>query len=373
MLKSQEILNEIEQMKVELKSLQVENKIDAAMEKVTQIKNKQKTYELQKEVENMERNPIEDNNRQPIETPEIIDSCEVFAKALRREKLTDVENALVTGGSQGENNIIPADVNTTITELRRSYKSAKELVDHYPTTVLSGSFVYEETATGTALTNFTDGTNVPDSDDPKFITKSYAIQEYGGILPVSNVLLQTEAGKLVNYLGNWFNKKAILTENKKVFEVLKSNKTAKAVADWKALKKSINKDIDPSLLLGTVIVTNQDGFDVLDSALDGTGRPILQPNPSDPTKKLFMGYPVEVFSNTLLPTTGSTTKKAPIIYGNLKEGAVFVEKKGLEFASSEHAGFVKNQSIIRVIEFFDVLQKDKDAYVYGEIDVTSAV
>ena len=53
--------------------------------------------------------------------------------------------ALVTGtnATNGEANLIPEDVDTTIRELRRSYISAKDLVTVIPTSSLSGSFDFE--------------------------------------------------------------------------------------------------------------------------------------------------------------------------------------------------------------------------------------
>ncbi|OHW61387.1 phage capsid family protein [Andreesenia angusta] len=365
-----EILEEINAKKEEARSLLNEKKVEEARAITNEVEKLREEFELESSLEEEERSQVQRGIESGSIKPEGVDEKRTFFKALRGEVLSEEERALVVGGTNEENLIVPQDINTQINELRRSYKSARELLNYYPTNTLTGSFVYEDATTITELVNFTDGGDVPGATDPKFKPVSYAVKEYGGLLPVSNVLLKNEAGGLISYIGNWFNKKAVKTENKKIFEVLQSNKTAKAIADWKALKKSINIDLDPELATDIVIVTNQDAFDVLDAALDGTGRPILQPNPTNPTQKMFGGYPVEVFSNALLPTTGTTTKKAPIFYGALKEGATFVAREGLEFATSEHAGFAKNQTLIRVIELFDVIQADKDAYVYGEITVS---
>lgn len=363
-----ELLQQINEKKQEARSLLNDGKNKEAKELTAEIRKLQEEFDIEAALFEEERDNM---NTREISTEET-DHVRTFLKALRGEDLTEEERALIVGGSNNENLIIPEDVNTRINELRRSYKSARSLIGYYPTNTLTGSFVYEDTSTITELINFTDGEDVPAAGDPKFTPVQYAVKEYGGILPVSNVLLKNETGGLINYLGNWFNKKAVKTENKKIFDVLKTGKTAKDISDWKALKKSLNIDLDPELATDIVIVTNQDGFNYLDEALDDTGRPILQPNPTNPTQKLFMGYPVEVFSNNLLPTTGTTTKKAPIFYGALKEGAVFVEREGLEFATSEHAGFGSNKTLIRVIELFDVIQADEDAYIYGEMTITGA-
>jgi HK97 family phage major capsid protein len=112
-----------------------------------------------------------------------------------------------------------------------------------------------------------------------------------------------------------------------------------------------------------VIVTNQSGFAALDEEEDKDGRPELQPNPTHPTEKLFQGLPVKVFPDAQLPNIDDT--HYPVIYGDVKAGATFVEHEDLEFAISEHFLFNKNQNCLRVIEGFDVMSTDTGAYIYG--------
>jgi len=368
-----DLLDQINNKKNEAKNLLAEKKLDEAKALTDELKNLQKEFDVEASLyEEEKNNDIEDKAVD-------VDAVKAFYKALRGDSLTEAENALLTGGANGEDLIIPEDVQTTIKELRRQYKSARDLINYYPTTTLSGSFVYEDSSTATELTNFTDGDDIPNSNEPKFNNISYSIKDYGALLPVSNKLLQNESGGLLTYLGRWFNRKAIRTENKKVFDILKSNKNVKSLADWKELKSSINKDLDPALLVGMVIVTNQDGFDVLDSAVDSTGRPILQPDPTNPTKKMLMGYSIEVFANSELPsidtsgTPDGVADVAPIFYGNLKDGATFIDRDIYRFDASEHAAFNKNQTVIRIIEEFDTIQADKDAYVYGHLSLYPVV
>ncbi|MED4586666.1 phage major capsid protein [Brevibacillus choshinensis] len=366
--KMRDLLEQINNKKVAAKTLLDEKKLDEAKSLTEDIKNLQKEFDIEAALYEEKKEDFEDVSAKANKG----DAVKAFYKALRGENLTEVENALITGGTNGENLIVPQDIQTQINELRREYKSARPYVGAYNTSTLTGSFVYEDITTLTELTNFTDGADVPASNDPKFTTTSYAVKEYGGILPVSNVLLQNENGGLMAYLGRWFNKKAVRTENSKIFAELKNGKTAKALADWKALKSSINKDLDPLIAMDTVIITNQDGFDFMDSALDGQGRPVLQPDPTNPTRKQFMGYPVEVFSNAELPTTGTTTKKAPVFYGNTRAGVTFVDRNVYEVVASKEAGFKQNQTLIRIIEMFDVIGADKNAYQFGEFTLPGA-
>ena len=119
-----------------------------------------------------------------------------------------------------------------------------------------------------------------------------------------------------------------------------------------------------------MIATNQSGFACLDAEKDGNGRPILQPDPSEPTRKLFQGLPIKVYPNAQLPNIDGT--HFPIIYGCTKAGVDFMEYQDLLIETSEHYLFNKNQNCMRVIEGFDIVPADTSAYIYGSLTATPA-
>lgn len=289
-------------------------------------------------------------------------------KLLSCQRLNETEKAaLVTGSSSqnGENYLVPEDVRLEIKELRRSYRSAKNIVTVTPTFALTGSDNYES-GTPAGLTSFNDGEEITEETGMKFTRKTFTIGWHGKLIPISRVLAGAEKAGLMSYINRWFVKNAIITENAAIFAKLKNgynSGTPKTLKHWMELKYSINKDIDPDCLINGLIVTNQSGFNYLDTALDANGRPILQPDPSSATLKMFQGYPIIVFSDIQLPNIAD--KKYPIFYGDTKAGCEFVEYMNLEFAFSEHYGFGKNQNFMRVIEGFDVMSTDTDAYIYG--------
>lgn len=298
----------------------------------------------------------------------------VLNKMMRGQRLNDEEKALITGtGAQnGENNLVPEDVHAEINERRRSYISAKDVVTVETTEAMSGSFNYE-TGEPAGLTDFDDGNEIPADDKPKFDKKTFTVKLAGKLIPVSRILLGKEKAGLMAYLDRWFIKNAVISENKKIFDTLKAgyqSGSPKAIAGWKALKKSINKDLDPAVKLNGVIVTNQSGFAALDEEEDKNGRPILQPNPANPTEKMFQGLPIRVFSDAQLPNIDGT--HFPVIYGDTKAGCTFVEGVALQFDISEHYLFSKNQNCLRVVEGFDVISTDTEAYIYGSFEASAA-
>lgn len=364
-----EMLAQLETMKTEVRSLMSAGKVDEAEAKMGEVRSINRQIEVQKQLDSMEES--ENREGQPVVGGNLglpkddAEYREAFWKAFRGQALTMEERALVTTTDADGGLAVPKDFQTKINDLKRQYKSMKALVGIYNTTTKSGSLTYEDLAGLTDLADLTEVTDVPERQ-PKFQARPYAVKDYGCLLPVSNTLLQDETGGVMDYIGRWFAKKAIRTENKKIFAKLAEGVTKKALADWQALKKSMNVDLDPLVSSLACICTNQDGFNVLDQALDGLGRPVLQPDPTNPTVKRFMGREVHVFSNAELPTVAG---KAPIIYGAMEEAIKFIDRGIYECKASSEAGFTKNATMVRCIERFDVVKADADAYVYGELTI----
>ncbi len=291
-------------------------------------------------------------------------------KLLGKKPLDEKEKALIVDGASGENNLLPEDVRLEINELRKSYISARDLVTVETTNVLTGSVNYEDGEI-TDLVEFEDGDDLANVQDPKFVQKKFNIRWFGGLIPISRILQGAEKAGLMGYLNRWFVRKAVRTENKDIFAKLKAgynDGTPKAVAGWEALKESITIDLDPACLVDGVIATNQSGWACLDKEKDGDGNPVLQPNPANPTQKLFQGLPVKVYSNAELPNIDAT--HFPMFYGSTKAGCTMVVYEGIEFTVSEHFLFGKNQNCMRVIEGFDTMNTDTAAYIYGSFSAT---
>ena len=294
-------------------------------------------------------------------------------------QLTEAENSLLlpttinTNGVNGEGYILPQDIRTLIVKKVREYRSLREVVGYYPASALTGSFPVENFETLTELVDFEDGTDGTETNEIKFKNVSYKLKEKAAFIKLSNTLLALTDNALISYVAEVFAKKAVITENKLIKAAMENSKVKKTLKSIKDLKKVINVDLDPGVLFGSVIVTNQDGFDFLDGLEDSHGRPLLQPDPTSPTTKLFKGLKVEVYSNTLLPTRNDSSKNyAPIYVGNLNEGVKFVDLEGIiAFTTSKEAGFWSNTTVARLIEFIDAIQVDSSdkCYVAGEIEL----
>ena len=162
-------------------------------------------------------------------------------------------------------------------------------------------------------------------------------------------------------------KKQVVTENKEIIAVLKTL-TKKAITKVDEIKEAFNVTLDPIFLDNTKVLTNQDGFNVLDSLKDKNGNYLLQPVVTDPTKRTLLGKEVIVLPNTHLPN--ETANKFPLYIGDLKEAVRVYELNELEIKSTDVGGkaFTRNSYDTRLITRFDVKAIDKEAVVKLEFD-----
>ena len=289
-----------------------------------------------------------------------------LVKFLQGRKLSKEErDVLVETTTPGEDQnsvavIIPQDIYTEINELKRQYKPLKQFVDVQPTSTTSGSFVYENGDTIEPFVDITEATEIGELMSPTLKQQKFAITDKGGILPISNTLLSDEKGGLVKYINKWLARKSVVTDNRKILSILKDHGVKLNASTHAEIKSAINTKLDPELLGGAVIITNQNGFDIMDQWVDATGRPVLQPNPQDATKKMLSGINIEVYANTNIPDVDGAS---PVYIGNLEEAIKFMDREEMALAVSKEAGFTKNLTLIRAIQRDDVVTKDTQSYL----------
>lgn len=359
-----EYLDKMDAARADASKLFKAGKTEEARAKIEEAKQLQADYEVAKDLDDLERQRAGASAGKAKPKDDKSSGFAVMSKLLRREKLSEVEAALITSTdstTDTENYLVPEDVEYEIRELRKSYPSAKDVVTVIPTATMSGSFTFETNDDG-ELADLTDGDAIGETTKPTFVIKPWSIKLKAALIKISNVLKGVEKAGLMVYLNRWFVRKAVRTENKKIFTALKTGKTPIYLKGWQQLKRSINLNLDEAALVDGMIVTNQTGWDILDSAVDGIGRPILHEDPADRTHKIFQGLSVRVFPNKQLPNVDG---RAPLFFGSTKAGCYFIDLLGYQFAVSEHFAFDKNQTTLRVLEGFDCIQGDSEAYNYG--------
>lgn len=256
------------------------------------------------------------------------------------EKYNVLYDALTISGGDtpGEDGgfLVPEDIDHQIHELRRTLNPLADLFTTEHVSTNSGWRVMDN-APETGMTAVDEMGEIPESDQPSFSKVGYKLTKYAMWLPVSNELASDEVANLFAYLSRWIAKKGVITENIQLLAILNALAAEDVTAgtELKAIKGVFNKTLDPAIALTSTIVTNQDGFDLLDNLEDKTGRPLLNPDPKTGTPRMANGRTVHVIGNNVLPTTDS---KAPMFIGDLKQLATLFKRNPMEVASTNIGG-----------------------------------
>lgn len=389
----EQLLAMLEEKKIEAKIL--DKKQDVTIEELEKINNEidvlNKKIEIASKIKDDEEDekPNNPSNFIPVEDKENTKKdlndqySNIFYKAIKggvlnQEELevvnevnSDFKNALSSTTDADGGFLIPVDQRVAIKELKRQFVSIEPYINVEPVTTLTGSRNIEKEAEYTPFTTFAEGDDVPASDSPQFENVTYSITDKGGILPVPNNLFSDNGANLKPYLNRWLAKKEVATINSATFTLLATiSKTAIAGID--DIKKVFNITLDPSISAMSIVVTNQTGFNWLDTQKDTDGKYILQPNPVDKTKRMLFGiHEVIVFSDKILKNDTTSGVKAPLIMGSLKEGVTRFDRQAMSLLATQIGGdaFIKNKTNIRAIIRDDFKKVDKKSVAYGQITI----
>ncbi|MCY9463984.1 phage major capsid protein [Bacillus sp. IS1] len=299
-----------------------------------------------------------------------------FFKGLRGKRLTEEEREILdrpeframSGKNEEDGGIlIPEDIGRQINELKRQYEPLEQYVTVEPVTSRSGTRLLEKNVDMVPFSPVEELDELPEIDQPKFSKLAYSIVDYGGIMTLSNTMQNDSDQNIMMHVAKWFAKKSVVTRNSLILAALASLKKVD-IDGVDGIKKALNVTLDPMVSPGSIVMTNQDGFNWFDTLKDGTGKYLLQPDPTNPTKKLLDGRPVVPISNRVLKTQKG---KAPVIIGNLKEAIVLFDREQQSIASTDTGAgaFETNTTKVRGIEREDVRKWDEDAVVFGQITV----
>lgn len=317
----------------------------------------------------------------------------IVLKAIRRKALSAEEISVVhayrqqvfavlhEGGVAGDPDnaslIVPQDIQTRINEILRELPDLSRYVRVEQVATLSGSRVLEKDDTMIPLAIIDEFGQIQETDKPQFVSLTYSLKKRGGFLPLTNELLADTDQNILGYLSNWIAKKVVVTRNSLISALL-GGLTAQALADLDAIKRVLNVVLDPAISRSAVVITNQDGYNWLDTQKDSMGRYLLTDDITQPGRKLLFGRPIEPVSNRYLPSredVGLSKTFAPIYIGDGRQFAVWFTRGAYELASTREGGeaWRRDTTELRVLTRDDLKQWDAAAMVKGELDVTPAV
>lgn len=334
------------------------------------------------------------------------DPVHEFANAARmgfRNDRTVSTNNEGTGADGGYT--VPQDILTQINKYKEAEFRLETLVDVEKVNTMSGRRTYQTKAQHTGFNKVSEGAAIGAKSGPQFSVLTYQVEKYAGYLPVTNELLADSDANITAVLTEWLAKEDVATHNHGIIETVTTDSPT-SISDLNDIKKIINVDLGQAYAGGVKIITNDDGFNWLDTMVVKTSikttagstvttgeyvsnEYLLKPM-QDQTGLAKMSLavgarmiPIVVIPNTVLPsgvdTTDTTSDVIPFVIGDLKEGVKLFDRQQLSITTSTQAtvgtgenvinAFEMDMTLFRGITRFDVKIKDADAFKCGAVVV----
>lgn len=377
------LLDSIKAKKQEVRDLCKVGKIEDAAKAKDELKDLQAQFEMlydleQDKLDNMQQQAASGTAKKVVDQTKKITGAFVNAikAAVGKGDLSADDKEILNSMNEGKDEdgglTVPQDIRTSIKELRRSEDALENLVNVERVNTLSGSRVIEQHADQTPFDNVDEAAEFPEASTPTFAKIDYKVKKKGGILKVTEELLSDSDENIIGYLKRWIVKKAKATRNfmiiAKIHEITKDAEVS--VRGLDDLKIIFNILLDPEIALGACVVTNQDGYNWLDTLKDKDGKYIMQPDPTKPMRMLLFGkYPVKKVSNKTLPSKEvAGGYKVPIVCGDLKEAITIFDRETLTIDISKVAGklWETDQTGVKVRERLDIQSVDDEAIIMAE-------
>lgn len=267
--------------------------------------------------------------------------------------------------------LVPEDISRQIQEYKRGLEfDLTQIVSVEQVSSRTGTRPFEKLADIRPWYPVEEWDRIPEVEAPEFEMKSYAIKDYAGILPIPRTMLQDSDQNLMAYIAKYIARKTVVTRNLAILALLDEQFGDKvAIADVDAVKEILNVTLDPAFALDAKLITNQDGFHVMDTWKHEDGKSVLEEDETVRSGKRLKGREIVVLPNRTLRTPADGN--APLFIGDLQEAVTFFDRGVYEIETTTVGGdsFKRNTADTRVIDRFDVRSFDPEAVVAAELVV----
>lgn len=375
------LLDMINAKKLEVQNLVADDKLEDAKKAKDELIELQNKYNLLKDVVDAEENGeagASGKSEKPVENA-VKNVEHEFANAVR-SRFRNAYDGNNEGDGEKGGYTVPADIQTRIEKYKETRDRLETLVDVENVSAPTGARTYQKRAQHTGFATVAEAAKVTKTAGPQFERVEYSVEKRSGYLPVTNELLEDSDANITNAMVEWLGDEDIATGNNLVLTAAKTIGTATDLKDLDGIKKAINVTLGADFAGATVIVTNDDGLQYLDTMKDTNGRYILSPSVQDPMQMVVAvgarKIPLKVVSNSTMATTGT---KIPFFIGDFKSAIKIFKYKGFQVTTSNVAtvgdinAFEQDVTFFKGSERNDCKVIDKKALVQGYIDTAAKV
>lgn len=348
------------------------------VEKAAQIMNEvdklESEFDVEKKIFEAEKSDVEGEAEEAVEEKAKKDANADFAKAAR----AGFPKAMSEGTNADGGYTVPEDIVTKIERYRDAKFSLRSLVHVVPVKTKSGARTFKQRKTRTGFAKVLENGKFASGVTPQFERLAWNVDKYGGYFVLTDEVIEDSDENLVNIVVEDIGEEARITDNVQILAALggidKTNLT-----DIDGIKNAVNVTLGQAFADSSVIVTNDNGLQYLDTLTDSNGNALLKASPVDPLKRFvaigFRQVPLIVVPNSDLANfTVSNASVIPFIIGDLYEGVVLWDRRQITLLQSNVAAvegynaFEQGGRIIRADMRADYTLRDEAAIVVGYIN-----
>jgi uncharacterized protein len=354
--KAKEIKKQIDDLKAEIENLQ------ATVETLEEIAGLKPEEDKKDPAADPAKDPAADPAKAGPEEQRSLLGSQVDMQAVEAFgnyiKSQGEERSALTSADAGV--VIPEQVVTRVKERKETGLDLTKMITEEPVTTGSGTYPAAK-RTSMGLLTKEEAALIEDVDKELFIPVEWKVATYAGKLILAQEALDDSAINLADRVSKHLETMRVNTDNRKIVEILKTfTKVPATTVD--DLKTVANVALDPALV--STVVVNQSAYNELDKLKDKDGRYLLQPNISSPSGYSFLGKPVVIIPDVILPNGGTAANpKYPIFIGDLEE-AVFKAKRSV--VTAKWTQFDSYTQGLAITMRADYKQIDPDACRYIE-------
>ena len=333
-MKRKEIIEQIKNKTNLMNTLKNEGKIEEAYNLMNEIELHEKELKILDKTEGFVDGKVIDN------------------KANNKKSLANVIKNSQKYSGTSETSLVPSDDQKEINRLKVEYDSLQDLITVKKANASKGSYVVRNRGTK-ALAKVAQGTTISPLTKATFTTKSYTIEDYKGLIPVTSQFLEDTDANIEEFIKQELAEAGAEAVRGEVLTVLKTFST-ESINSIEKLKALTIKGLDRALLKNASWIMGQSTLATLYTLKDSNGRFLVEPDLKQADGYVLFGKPIKVLSDTDMPDN-------EILFGDFKEAVYQFDLQQTTIAKSVDFGFDEDVVYFRAIERFDVIKNDDNA------------
>lgn len=348
-MKIEELRQELETKKAEVRGLNEANKVDEAEKLMEEVRKLKKKIEMQEEIEADEIRDLEKQKetRKDDIKMEKVNEKRAFVKKVLGKEMTQEERAVVK--TTDNNAVLPKQYIADLQTIREGFAPLKNYCHVIPVTKNEGSMpVFDATQNG-KLKNIAEGDAI---EDGTLVTTSitFKCSKVGIKVPLTSELVDDAEIEIESAVKDTFAESSVMTENYNVINVLNSNATSVEATDYTAIEDVMAKAV-PSIKAGLMTFANVEGYADIKNKKDKQGRNMSLITTGIDGKEYFNGKEIVLFDSAFV--TPSEGKTCVIFVANPYEALKFFDRTNGTTVAKWH-DYDNDQEKLSVLERIDV-------------------